>query len=65
MTKSPEAQFREAEEEILRLMQDLRALNLSTAVELLELVLAEVRDQAACANPVCAPVAAPLLRRTH
>lgn len=46
MPNSVETRFREAEHDILRLMQDLRALNLSTAVELLELTLAEVRDQA-------------------
>jgi hypothetical protein len=40
------ATFQEAEQDILRLMQNLRALNLSTAVALLELTLAEVRDQA-------------------
>ena len=44
-TNQAKRTFKDAEHDILRLMEALRALNLPTAVELLELTLAEVRDQ--------------------
>ena len=38
--------FAKVEADVLKLMEDCRKLRLSTAVELLELTLAEVRDRA-------------------
>ena len=40
------SRFAKIEADLLTVMEDCRKLRLSTAVELLELALAEVRDQA-------------------
>jgi hypothetical protein len=45
MRKPRRKAFATAEKDVLKLMETMRELGLSTALELLELVLAEVRDR--------------------